>query len=239
MRRVFLLSLAVFIFVVGAVIAVRATHDRREAEVQAETIAREIAAVRELAHQGNARGQLGLANRLRYGDGADRNPVEAAEWYRKAARQGLAEAAASLGDMYEAGDGVARDYQRAAEWYSVAIRFGAEAHPYYALGRLHLHGRGIARDPIQALALMREAAERNHGVAQFLTGSMYEEGWGTERDWVEAYMWYRLALGQRNRILTQDSRYDPQAALDRLVAVMNSQQVREAEEKARDRMPKS
>jgi TPR repeat protein len=58
------------------------------------------------------------------GEGVDRNPAEAARWWREAADQGLSQAQFNLGVLYEQGQGVKVDYSEAAKWYELAAAQG-------------------------------------------------------------------------------------------------------------------
>ena len=58
------------------------------------------------------------------GDGVERDPEAAVEWYRKAAEQGLPEAQTALGDLYARGIGVAADPEAARAWYEKAAAQG-------------------------------------------------------------------------------------------------------------------
>ena len=58
------------------------------------------------------------------GQGVDKDPKTAAEWYRKAAEKGVADAQYRLGAMYESGEGVPSDMEYAYGWYSVAAHLG-------------------------------------------------------------------------------------------------------------------
>lgn len=61
-----------------------------------------------------------------YGDGrgVEKNPDEAAKWYRKAAEKGVQDAQFRLGGMYERGEGVPKDMEYAYGWYSVSAHIG-------------------------------------------------------------------------------------------------------------------
>ena len=68
--------------------------------------------------------QHNLAVMLFRGDGVERDPEAAVEWYRKAAEQGLPEAQTALGDLYARGIGVAADPEAARAWYEKAAAQG-------------------------------------------------------------------------------------------------------------------
>jgi TPR repeat protein len=229
MKRLILLLVALMTLVSGVFVTARATRIHQEEEVRKEALSREMAALRQQAEAGSVASQLALADRLRAGKGMPSDPAMAIAWYRKAAQQGSAAAAAALGAMYETGGGVAQDYLRAADWYRIAVSFGGPAQAYYALGRMHLYGRGVLHDPIEAFALVRTAAERGEAAAQYLLAMMYDEGWGTDREPVEAYKWFLLAA---QRAPQGEAGAKGDTARLRLARRLNSQQLREAEKRA-------
>lgn len=77
-----------------------------------------------LAESGDAKAQCYLGMMYDVGNGVERNPAQAAEWYRKAAEQGIVEAQSNLAAMYESGDGVRTDYVCAEKWYALAAEQG-------------------------------------------------------------------------------------------------------------------
>ncbi len=93
------------------------------------------------------------------------------EAFRQATRRIEADAsdAASmtlLAELFEQGLGVRQDSRKAAEWYQLAARRG-DVNAIFALGMMHLDGRGVARDQARAESLLREAADKGHGLASF------------------------------------------------------------------------
>ena len=54
------------------------------------------------------------------GLGIEKDPKQAAEWYRKAAEQGFAESQVHLGFAYQEGSGVEKNDALAMEWYRKA-----------------------------------------------------------------------------------------------------------------------
>jgi hypothetical protein len=85
------------------------------------------------------------------GDGAARDPVQAAQWFRKSAEQGIAPAQLNLGMMLLAGQGVAVNEQEGASWVRRAAEQGLEG-AQYSLGGLYKDGRGVAKDAVEAYA---------------------------------------------------------------------------------------
>ena len=83
-----------------------------------------FAHLRQAAEQGNAMGQYILGGCYRYGEGVEKDCVEAVKWYRKAAEQGDAYGQCSLGDCYYNGKGVDKDEAEAIRWYRKAADQG-------------------------------------------------------------------------------------------------------------------
>ncbi len=79
---------------------------------------------RPLAEAGLADAQFILGRMYQNGEGVSRDPLRAAEWYRRAAMQGHADARFDLGMMYRYGIGVARDPVEAYAWFDLAERAG-------------------------------------------------------------------------------------------------------------------
>src|SRR4051794_35282008 len=75
----------------------------------------DIQALKQKAQAGDSEAQteLGIAYR-------DRDPSQAAEWFRKAAEQGNPRAQNSLGVLYHGGHGVPKDFDQAFGWYKKA-----------------------------------------------------------------------------------------------------------------------
>jgi TPR repeat protein len=106
---------------------------------------------RKLADQGNADGQVNLADCYARGVGVAKDEVEAVKWLRKAAAQGYSRAQCQLGYCYARGQGVAKDEVEAVAWYRKAAAQGyAEAQ--IQLGYLYTRGQGVTKDEVEAYA---------------------------------------------------------------------------------------
>ncbi len=66
----------------------------------------------------------------------------------------------------------------------------------YELGYSYAIGRGVPRDPVQAMSWYRMAAAHDYAPAQNNIGNLYEQGAGVAVDRAEAAKWYRLAAAQ-------------------------------------------
>lgn len=123
------------------------------------------------------------------------------------AESGLSVAQYNLGIMYFTGQGTAQDYEKALYW----IRQAAEqdhVNAQFNVGTLYYNGLGMQPTWMSywPLALinrqenLREAerwyqmaAAWDHGEAQYYLATMYEAGYGVQRNLQEAYLWARLA----------------------------------------------
>jgi len=71
-----------------------------------------------------------------------------------------------------------------------------DAEAEYALGLRAYEGRGVARDPVQALRLVERAAQHGNLEAQNTCGFFFQHGVGTEPDPARARQWYETAANR-------------------------------------------
>jgi TPR repeat protein len=117
------------------------------------------------AEQGDATAQYGLGRLYFFGLGVQPDFERAVFWFRKAADQNNPYAERRLGLAYSLGhDDVAPDAEQADIWYQKAIS-------------------GFSK-----------AADGGDVMAQYLLGSMYSEGKGTEPDAVTGNFWFQKAM---------------------------------------------
>lgn len=186
------------------------------------------------------------------GMGVERNAAEAVKWFRLAADQGLAIAQNNLADTYALGLGVPQDFHEAFKWYHIA----ADQSSSYAenvIGVAYEHGLYVARDEAEAFRWYRRAANKIYErpgntwihSPQYNIGAMYASGRGTAQDYVRALMWFTLAAsfgdtkppGPLGIKLADTPIYTAVEQRDRLVALMTSAQIAEAERLAREWRP--
>lgn len=177
------------------------------------------------AERGDVEDWTRYARSLVSGPAQFRDFREAMIWYRKAADKGFAPAQVGIGDLYAKGDGVRQDHYRAQEWYTVATRLSRNADAYFKVGEGYFRGLGAAQDYGASLQYYNVAAEQGHPVAQYLIGSMYEAGWGVERDLIAAWVWYTRAVPKADVIAAHEENYDVRAALARVTKLMNRSQL--------------
>ena len=118
----------------------------------------------ERAKLGDAKAQFSLGNRYRNGDGVERRPTLAIDWWEKAAEQGLPEAEHNLGVCYLRGLDVVRSEEKANEYFHRA------AMQDHLLAQWHLgvsleFGRGIQKNLEEAAIWYRKAAAAGSGKA--------------------------------------------------------------------------
>ncbi len=115
------------------------------------------------------------------GVGVEKNPTEAAYWFRKAAEQGSTSAQDNLGLFYMNGIGVEKDESEALTWFVLAANSGS-ADAQNNLGCCYMEGVGVRIDPQSAIKWWKRAADQDHPAALFNLGLVYLDGSGVERD---------------------------------------------------------
>lgn len=81
---------------------------------------------------------------------------------------------------------------RAARWLAGAAQRG-HTEAQAILGQWLLDGRGVERDPIEALFWFKTAALSGHAMAANMLGRCYEHGWGAPACDKTATHWYARA----------------------------------------------
>jgi TPR repeat protein len=130
------------------------------------------------------------------GLGVGQDPAKAAEWYRLAAQRGDAHALASLGLMAMDGRGMQKNPIQGLTWLEQAAAKG-EATASHNLALLKL-STGAQSDLLQAVELLRKAADGEVGDAQHALGVLYLRGRGVNRDPAEAARWFERAAKNGN-----------------------------------------
>ena len=119
-----------------------AAHDRQDYATAQKLL-------RPLAEKGGALAQHKIGFMYSFGQGVQKDPVEAGKWYRKAADQGLAKSQNNLGYIYAKGEGVARDDVESAKWYKKSAEQG-NAGAQSALSQNYAKGAGVAQNLVEA-----------------------------------------------------------------------------------------
>ena len=160
-------------------------------------LAKQAAASRLRAEQGDAESQFKLGSMYALGRGVSKDYAEAVRWFRRSAEQGCPKAEYSLSDMYRGGKGVPQDYSQAANWCRKAAEQGY-ATAQEALGYLYFRGEGVPQDYAEAARWYRKSAEQGTGDGQYMLGYMYYYGDGLPQDRAEAARWFQQAATHGN-----------------------------------------
>lgn len=136
-----------------------------------------------------------VGHMYQYGEGIEKDEIEAVSWYRRAAELGYAEAQYNLGFMYYYGKGVKQDLGVAFKWFSLSAEQGNKE-AMLDIAYMYKLGKGVSVDNIEAFKWYRRLAELDDPVAQYNLGDMYKNGVGVDRNLQEAAKWFKLASDQ-------------------------------------------
>ena len=167
------------------------------ANLENRRLAKQAAAYRGRAEQGDAESQSKLGSMYSRGKGVPQDYGEAVLWYRRSAEQGYAKAEYNLSIMYRDGKGVPQDYAEAERWCGKAADQGyvtAEE----GLGFLYYRGEGVPQNYAEAARWYRKAAEQGDASAQYILGYLYYYGYGVPQDKGEANRLFYQAAAQGN-----------------------------------------
>ncbi len=152
-----------------------------------------IAELRAAADKHDPKVQFELGLRFHNGDGVLKEPIEAAEWWRKAAEQKLPEAEYNLGVAYWHGDGVPKDKQEGMRLCRLAANSGLPA-AQESLGKIYCEGGGVtATDYTEAFNWFKKAAGQNYPPAQYYLAICFRDGKGIMANQTEAVLWLQRA----------------------------------------------
>jgi TPR repeat protein len=199
----------------------------------------------------DAQNEVGVL--YQHGQGVERKEAEAVKWFRLAADQGgLAVAQNNLADSYVLGLGVEQNLAEAFKWYRIA----ADQNSAYAenvLGVAYERGFYVAQDDAEAFRWYRRAANKIYDrpgntwihSPQYNIAAMYASGRGTAQDYVRALMWFTLAISFGDTRppaplgvkLVDTPKLTAPEQRDRLMALMTSAQIAEAEKLASEWKP--
>jgi len=156
---------------------------------------------------------------------------------RPLAEDGDPRAEAVLGSAYYRGRGVPQNDSEAAKWFRLAADQGNAA-ARFTLGVMYGEGRGVPQDYAEAARWYRRAAEQGDAQAQYNLGLAYARGEGVTQNPVEAHMWFNLAAA---RFPANDTRNRTAAVKNRdtVAGEMSSDQLAEAQKRAREWKPQS
>jgi TPR repeat protein len=99
-----------------------------------------------------------------------------------------------VGEMYRRGLGVPKDLVRAYGWHKKSADQD-NINGIYHLAQYHLHGQGgVEKDPVHALKIYRNAADRLHWRAQYVVSHAYLTGEIYKKDLVKALQWLEISI---------------------------------------------
>lgn len=131
-------------------------------ELEAGRDAEAVARLREAAQAEDRDAQYQLALLYGAGRGTGKDEKLAMGWLRKSAERNQPQAQYLLAAAYSRGlHGIGRDDAAAAEWLRRSARQG-NVEAQYALANAYAEGRGVPRDPNEALGWIELAARNNH-----------------------------------------------------------------------------
>ncbi|MCB1498902.1 MAG: sel1 repeat family protein [Bauldia sp.] len=138
-------------------------------------------AARQLLEDAIQAGSIGPASRAlgdlyRTADADHRDPAKAEESYQRAIETGDAWAMMMLGRMLAKGDGLAFDFDRARSLYEDAVKAGQPGFASRFLGDLYLDAPAPQRDPVNALAAYKAAADLGNAGAMLALANLYSSG---------------------------------------------------------------
>jgi TPR repeat protein len=175
------------------------------------------------ADQGHSGAQHNLA--LLYIErGGEEDFVNAASLLERASANGFVFSQYSLAKLFSTGLGVSKDNTRALDLFLKAGNAGF-VKAQYNLGKIYRDGIGVKADPVVSVDWFRKAAELGYAKAQEKLATRFASGSGVRSDVVEALKWAILAI--------QQGRTSPQKTLNDLRKIMSSQQIAEAESRAK------
>jgi uncharacterized protein len=178
--------------------------------------------------------------------------------YRHAISQAFIETAAAVGLANPRGDQAAEadaafqkaDYAKALKLARPLAEEG-NAKGESILGFAYYRGRGVPQNDAEAANWFKRAAEQGDAPSRFTLGVMYGEGRGVPQDFAEAARWYRRAAEQGDaqaqynlaaaRFPATDTRNRTAAVKNRdtVAGEMSSEQLAEAQKRAREWKPQS
>lgn len=150
------------------------------------------------ALDGDLRAALAVGQMLLDGtDGAAKDPIAAARWFRRCADAGNPQAQNQLGYMYAEGIGVPVDGAEAMRWF---LRAAVAGYPpaQFDLGHLYADGKFVSADPEEAVRWYRRAANAGFAPAEFNLAMTYLEGSGVPSDLDQAVFWLTRAAQDGN-----------------------------------------
>ncbi|MEQ6918737.1 tetratricopeptide repeat protein [Halomonas aquatica] len=147
------------------------------------------------AEQGNAEAQVVIGTLHSSGMGVDKDKENAARWFRKAANKGNAVAILNLDLLYSRGEGGTSE--EIFSWYLNLANSKESLDPsnpgsiyvtaQYNVGLFYLEGKGVERDPEEAINWLMEAEKNGSLSAKYVLAMEYYKGDILDKDARKAF----------------------------------------------------
>ena len=165
---------------------------KQDKKASAEYFLKAITALTVLADNGDAWALYLMGRANEYGEGLDKDFVQAMKWYKKAAEKGESLAMRHISDMYRNGSGVDVTPKEVFRWVKTAADQG-EDQSMVEVGKCYENAYGIEENKSLAFKYYRNAADLGNAEAQARLGSCYFHGSGVPKDVDAALKWYVAA----------------------------------------------
>lgn len=167
------------------------------------------------ADAGHPAAQFRLGRIYQKGNGVDKDPDRAEEWFHKAlpglkqeAEAGDRDAAFYLYDCFHEGLGVQKDDAEALRWLQRAATEG-KTDAMFALALEYREGGLVEKNEDLFMHWLRKAAQEDNRDAQYLLGACYEHGNGVPRNLDLAQEWYDRAAEKKGSGVDDDLNHAP------------------------------
>lgn len=155
-----------------------------------------VAYLLEAKKYGSVEANAALGYCYHHGEGISKNLKTAFELYQLAAKHDEPAALCYLGEWYKRGfDNGNIDVKRAVEYFKKAVQHGS-IDAIHQLAHCYLFGMGCEQDTQKAFNLLNEHVSKHHNshhLIQYLLGTCYEMGLGTDQNEEMAFKYYDLA----------------------------------------------
>lgn len=151
------------------------------------------------ADAGDAYAKAVLGKAYHNGEGAPKDLVKAANFFKQSAELDCELGAAWFGYCCRDGVGVQRDPDAAVKWYSLAIAKG-RVNAMLNLGCMYRDGNGVSRDYSKAYEIFLQAANKGNAFAQAEVGALLYNGNGVARDVKAAVEMFKKAAEGGNAV---------------------------------------
>lgn len=146
---------------------------------------------RKSADAGFDSGQFNLGSMYYLGTGCEKDLSKAFYWFNKAASQNLSEAQEMVAWCYFDGEGVTKDVKKALEFIDKAAQTG-DAGTMCSAGIMFSQDTSY-KDYDKAVYWTKQAVVQNNAKAYNSMGWFYENGYGVEKDFGQAFAHYKKA----------------------------------------------